>query len=173
MKTIFKTVVSIFLITVGCSSKKIKIDEDIIEKWSNSNFDLPVVNSGLLVFIRGESDSIGATNIYQLHEYYHNKYKLDNTNFKNYLLNVLYQRERLIDPRMEYFKCDPNILKNCQESFSYFSDFYTTGSNKKRVIRNEFVSDDVRRNTILYCFFINGYAISFDDYIGRYVLRKH
>lgn len=172
MKFIYKIIILISLIIVGCSSKKIKIDEELIEKWANSNFDLPVVNGQVIVYVMGASDSIGRTNIYQLHHNYLNNYDTERISFKTYLYNVLFQREKVIDSKIVYFECDPSIMHKSKQSFDLFENYYTTGSFNRRTIKWEFYSDHIKSNTILYIYFLNGYIVSIDDYLGNYIIIK-
>lgn len=173
MKKIYYPLILILLIMLGCRpNNNIKIDENLIEKWAFSNFDLPVANSNVIVFVKGKSDSIGRTDIYQLHANYLNNYDTERISFKTYLYNVLFQREEVIDPRIMYFKCDSSILQRSEQSFDLFKNYYTTGSLNRRTIKLEFISDHIKTNTILYTYFLNGYIVSFDDYIGEYIIIK-
>jgi len=150
-------------------------DKYFIENLSNdSNFDLPLYNESLMIFVENK-DTVYIKSLRQLFIIKEKKYK-EYKNIDDFLFNVL-NKNLLVKSDLDNiytvsFKINKSLINEFKEKgLNYFKEEYceisSIGNNKFYLKSNLNLNNKLN---VMYIFFKNNYYVVSDDYSGKYVL---
>lgn len=176
MKKKISIFISLFSIIVACNKKTIKISDGFIKDISNTNPHVPSAYVEYNLYLRTDNNSIFETNITFLNDIYINHYKERYNNLYGFLQVALKQNfviENSVASKYEYmiFNEDPNIDKLSSEEI--IKEYFVKDNEVDEYF---FYPKNLSVNkikTVLYKMFLDGYLITFDDYGGKYEIKKY
>jgi len=171
---IFTAVIFLVLFFFMSCKKKLRNDEKFIKSLSsNSNFDFPIINESLLIFVI-KSDKLYITSLRQLYLMKEKEYK-QFTDYNDFLIKVInddfLSKEELECISEDIVQLDERIANDFeQRGIEYLKKNYCENSISKNKIYLKTDIDLKVKYSILYYFFRNNYHVMFNDYSGNYVL---
>jgi len=109
-------------------------------------------------------------NVYELREIYSKEFK--SLSYKFYLTRLLNQEIAIQYNNKKGFKIDEDIENHyLSMNINDFLNFYCMKTSKDRYTLKLSIPKN-QRSSILYFLFIKNFQISFDDYIGRFFIKK-
>ena len=163
---------SLFLIFFACQkNKSIRFDENLINKISDENKELPSQFSSNIFFGKCSNNKIAEVYIQDLKAI--NKFKFPTLSYKDFLQKALNQKIAIdYEDKIKCFDLDTQIrLSYKSNDFNTFLNQYTEKVEGKKLLLKKSINEK-QLNSVLYYFFLNNYLSSYDDYIDRYYIIK-
>lgn len=158
---------------IGCKKELVNSDCFIRNLSNDIDFDLPLYNESLMIFIN-KNNSIYITTLRQLYFIKENKYN-NYKDFDSFLIDALngdlLSEHDLSTGSFFEFKLNNNIQNEFNGGgLDYLKKMYCEfdNNNDRFYLRNNLSLN--YKNNIMYFFFKNNYYVLQDDYIGRYIL---
>ncbi|REC60911.1 hypothetical protein DRF65_17900 [Chryseobacterium pennae] len=174
MKKIIKFLfVGLFFIIISCN-KKVELSDDFIKNLSNVNSNIPSPYVQYNLYLKTMDNNIFETNVKFLSDIYIKYYNNDYKDFYDFLKIALKQKLKI-----------KNSVANHYEYGIFSESSKIVELSNKEIIKKYFIiGEDVfyfypknisieEKKTILYKMFLDGYLITFDDYAGKYIIKKY
>ena len=118
-------------------------------------------------FCKGNSDSVVKLQYRELKEIYKNQFS--NLDYNDYLTKLLNQKITINCNGKNFVKLNNAIYEKYKSNnFDNFLNYYCKNTNNSYKLTKKLSQDEL--NTFSYILFINGYFVTFDDYIGIYYI---
>ncbi|WP_353148041.1 hypothetical protein [Chryseobacterium sp.] len=170
---------SVFIL-VSCSKPDIHINDKLIKELATINNDnknslsyIPESSANLL-YVQLDNNKIVSVNVFELQDIYDNYYKKDYKTFYIFLKKILNQKIKLPIDRIKknevtVFAIEKQILDKPNDQIKKI--YFTRGNDHIYYFYPKNLPLNTKQ-TILYKMFIDNYSIIFDDYGGKYNIKK-
>ncbi|WP_448105210.1 hypothetical protein [Pedobacter panaciterrae] len=167
----------ILLLIISCSGSSVKMNDSVITKLAEGDFNIPSRHGFLDLFVSFKQKEKGATDVNSLHQVFTARYSGDYAEFKSFLSDALNQK--LIFNKNDFnkksivvFALDDRLEKEFQsnQTEKLLIKYCNDKGNGKFSVKKEYLD---RLHSLLYCFFIDNYQITADDLIGEYMVSSY
>lgn len=145
-------------------------DDEIVQILSKEDTLLPSRFSSIPFFFRCSPSEVAIVYMRDIRSIYNLYYR--DMSFSEFLSESLNQKINIKhNGRIIYFSLDGYVTENYKnKDFNTFLKLFTIDDNRRIEIKSGLT--EVQNNTLHYYLFLNGYLVSYDDYIGKEFANK-